>query len=131
MDITSDFALPKFGVARRQLSPRARVAVPETSMDEDNGLVFWKDDVRLARKIFSVEPKPISEPVEQAADNSFGLCVLAPNPRHNSASFLGAKDVGHLRNFRSSSMQPATTDATFGGTASRFDGQFQSSTRGR
>ena len=77
--------------------------MPETSMDENNGLILRKDDVRLAGEIVSVKPKPVSEPVKEAADDFFGLCVLAPDPRHNSASCLGAEDVGHLRNFRTSS----------------------------
>src|SRR5205085_2816238 len=46
--------------------PAIRVLMPEASVGEDNLLAPRKDHIRLARKIFTMQPESISEAVDQA-----------------------------------------------------------------
>lgn len=41
------------------------VSVPVTTVDEDNGSVFWQDDIRLSRQVFSMETKAIAQAMER------------------------------------------------------------------
>ncbi len=47
------------------------MAVPEASVDEDDHVATRENDVGLAGQIVPVKPKPIPEPMQQAANDAF------------------------------------------------------------
>lgn len=53
--------------------------MPETSVNEDNDAVFWKNNVGMAGKRpieRAVDGEAIAHAMEQGADNEFWFCIL-------------------------------------------------------
>jgi hypothetical protein len=57
--------------------------VPEAAMDEYDGLVLGKDEIRLSRQACFVKAKPEALTVNPRSDQHFGLGVATPNARHH------------------------------------------------
>ena len=55
----------------------AFVSVPEAAVYKDDGVVAGEDNVGLAGEVFYVEPVAVSEGMEVAPHEHFGLCVFA------------------------------------------------------
>jgi hypothetical protein len=69
--------------------------VPEAAVDENDCLEPGEDEVRLARKVGHVQTVSESKRVEAAAQQHFGLRVLAPDARHHARTHLGCDYVSH------------------------------------
>lgn len=93
------------------------MAVPKAAVDENNRAVFRENNVGAAGKVFPMEPEPVPHPVQKAADGQFRSGILPVDSRHDGAPLLAGENVGHFREFRSFSTQPATAEARSGGTA--------------
>lgn len=66
------------------------VPVPEATMHEHHGLVFWKDDVGAAGKFLHVQPETKTHFMQYLANNCLGRGVFAPNAGHvPTAAFFG------------------------------------------
>ena len=74
----------------------AIVLVPEAAVNEDDGTMFRKDQVRGARKVPSVKTETVSELMYETSDNEFRTSIHGPDLRHNGASLGGWVPVGHL-----------------------------------
>ena len=71
------------------------VAVPVATVDEDNGTVLWKDDVRFAGERGDVLPEPQTCAVEKRPEKHFRLSVAPAYPGHVEAALCGRMDVSH------------------------------------
>ena len=72
--------------------------MPETAVDEDDGVMFRKNDVRLSgeRPVFrAIHGESIAEAVEDLSQGEFRLRVPAPDPGHDLGAFFGGEDVRH------------------------------------
>ena len=56
--------------------------MPETAMHKYNRLIFAEHDIRLAREIGTVQPKPETTGKEDLTDNHLRLRILRPDPAH-------------------------------------------------
>ncbi len=57
--------------------------MPETAVDEDDGHMLWKHDVRSARKASDVLAETIAKAKEIASDLDFDRSILASDMRHD------------------------------------------------
>ena len=62
--VSSDFVCPEFSTGAWQTKKNAIVSVPETSMDKNDSMPSGKHNVRLTRKIATVDAKPESSAVK-------------------------------------------------------------------
>lgn len=60
--------------------------MPETTMNEDHLLPAWKNQIRAARELPSMEPESIPKCMSDAANRYFRTGVLAADPPHIVAS---------------------------------------------
>jgi hypothetical protein len=67
--------------------------VPEAPMNHKNRAVARENDIRLARKVISVEPKPIPKLVQSAAHGQFGSSIPRAYARHHGTSLFGCDSV--------------------------------------
>lgn len=67
----------------------AIMAVPETAMDQDNGLEFREHEIGFARHVPPMKPVAKTARVERATDNELWLGVLSPDPSHHPAADFG------------------------------------------
>ena len=83
--ITSDLPLPKRDVRFRHPTLLANMAMPETSIDENCGVVFFQDNIRRTRQRTHIhaETEPVREKI--AADYHLRLRILTANTRHRLA----------------------------------------------
>lgn len=63
------------------------VTVPEAPLDEDNGRVFRKDNIRLSRQPLFVKAKAKPSCVQDFSNGNLRLCILRSDARHHLASF--------------------------------------------
>jgi hypothetical protein len=56
--------------------------MPKTTVDENDLAAAWKNQVRLARKVFGVQPVSESQAMYEAAHCHFGRSVFAANAPH-------------------------------------------------
>ena len=56
--------------------------MPKTSVNEYDSIVFWKNNIRLPRQIFTMKPKTEAVREKEATNQDLGLCVLALDTRH-------------------------------------------------
>lgn len=64
------------------------MSVPEAAMNEDDSLVFSKDDVRPARKVPHMKAESIARCMKELPQKDFRLGVFAPDPGHVPAAVL-------------------------------------------
>lgn len=72
------------------------MAVPETTMYENNNVILRKDKIWLSRQILTVEPEAKAHGMRGATHFHFRRGVLAFDPRHQPRSALGRKTINHL-----------------------------------
>jgi hypothetical protein len=58
------------------------MAVPKTTMHENNGPILRQHNVRLPRQVRPVKPKPEPIAMQKAPHRQFRAGVLAADPRH-------------------------------------------------
>ena len=73
----------------------AIVAVPETTIDLNNGPVLWENDVWRSWQAFVVYPKTVAQSMELATYDFFGSSIPASNSRHHFRAFGLCDDIGH------------------------------------
>jgi hypothetical protein len=92
-DVLGEFCAPKlrarFGRVRKAT---VRVTMPEASVHLNGHTVPGQRNVRFARQIATVKPKPITQAVEQATDGQFGLSIPLTYARHHGTA-LGINRV--------------------------------------
>ena len=71
----------------------AWMPMPEATMHKNHGMVFRKDDVRLARHIIPVQAKPEAELVEEKTHPLFRCRIGREYATHDIASFFGRKRI--------------------------------------
>jgi hypothetical protein len=54
------------------------VGMPETAVNKYRLPEFWQYDVRFARQVFAMQPKPIAHRMQKSPNRHFGAGVLAP-----------------------------------------------------
>lgn len=72
--------------SRYMCSFAARMHVPETAMNEDDLTSRRKNQVRLSRKVFPVQPVTIAHPMYEATHCHFRACVFGPDGTHVGTS---------------------------------------------
>ncbi len=94
--IGQDLGRPEVGPGFRNLEVLASlVAMPEAAVDEEDGLVFGKNDVGFTRDVLHMKTESETFCRKCLPDNEFGLRVLTPDSRHHFASFLFGKNIRH------------------------------------
>lgn len=73
----------------------ARVPMPETPVDHDDGAVSWKDDVGTTREVLSVKAKTKTESVSDSANHQFWRGVPTTDARHDLAPLIPVDSIGH------------------------------------
>jgi len=63
-----------------------RVAVPETSVDEDHLLLARKDKVRLSREVRPVKAEAVAEGVDQSTNLDLGFRIRRFDAAHQPAA---------------------------------------------
>lgn len=94
--------------------------MPETSMDEYDGLVLRKDDVRLSREILPVQPESETVLVQPASYDHFRLRVLPADPGHQIASLFRGKQVCHSQAVRGEDASSLASISGFSSTRRRL-----------
>ncbi len=83
-DVAVELSVPEFKTGLRSLPAfSALMAVPETTMDQDNGTVAWEHDVRGAGKVSPVQPEAKTFAKEHGADQSFRPGIAAFDRGHH------------------------------------------------
>ena len=78
LSVAADFLLPELCVAFGHYKVSASfVPVPETAVDEDDGLVFPQHDIWCAGQLSDVDAVAVATGMEVAAHEHLGLGVLA------------------------------------------------------
>ena len=65
-------------------------------MNKHDFAMTWKNNVRLARKIFAMQAETKTEPMDDAADKDLGSRILASDPGHYRTAFGPIENVSHL-----------------------------------
>ncbi len=71
------------------------MAVPETSMDEDDFAPGGENEVGLPRQIAAMKPVAVTEGVDQPPDSHFGFCVFRADPGHSLGTLLWRQRIHH------------------------------------
>jgi len=92
----SESLCPELGV---HLSHRpalyAPVTMPIATINKYHGPPASQNDIRTSGQVAGNKAEAKPEPVEDRANDPFGLCVTAPNAGHDRAPLLLRIDVGH------------------------------------
>jgi hypothetical protein len=71
------------------------MSMPETPMHENDGVVLGQDNVRFARQIRPMKPKPEAGVVEKFSNNNLGGGVFRFHPPHCVTTLFPTYLVGH------------------------------------
>ena len=74
------------------------MAVPETAVNKDHGLVFWQYEVGFSGERAverAVHCKTVAETVEHRTQRNLGLRVTSPDAGHDLGALFRSEDVGH------------------------------------
>jgi hypothetical protein len=89
----------------------AGVHVPETAMNINDLVQLRKNEIGCAWKISSVETVPVAEPMDNAANDHFGLSIFAPYGRHIPAALLRRVNIHcYFNPFRTARMKASTSN---------------------
>ena len=72
------------------------MSMPEASVDENDGLVFFEDNVGRTGQFLYIETVSESFGEQEFAHKEFRLCILAPYALHAFAPLLGIHSVCHI-----------------------------------
>jgi hypothetical protein len=67
--VRSNFWPPVLKARFGQLPDATAVAMPKATVNEDHKVTTWKYNIRCARQVLSMQPKAISETMEQRPHN--------------------------------------------------------------
>src|SRR5437667_5681281 len=101
--IAGKLSLPELLPRFWSIGIRTTVAMPEAAMNEDRQAISHKYDIRLARKIPTVKPEAITQPVQGGPQSAFRFSIQSPNTGHVPASPLRRKLVDHTAVLRQES----------------------------
>jgi hypothetical protein len=68
-------------------------------MDEHNGPVLRKHEIRIAGEILAMNAKAQSHAMCRFADGDFGRSVLAPNATHHPTADFRRNNVNHTGSY--------------------------------
>ena len=98
--VAGDFGGPEVGVGfGHRVELAAFVTMPEAAMDEDDSLIFGKDDVGLARQFLVVHPIAKTETPQCASQLQLRLCGGGMNGGHIAMALFLSTIVCHLELF--------------------------------
>ena len=84
--VALDLAFPPCSAGFRQAEVGALfVAVPEAPVNEDDGAVFWQDEIGFAGQVlvfWTIDGEAVAKVVEHRAQGQFRLCVVPPDAGH-------------------------------------------------
>lgn len=83
---------PGLGHARK-FARGFSVAMPETTVDKDDGPAAGKDQVRLAGQARAVKPVSVTARVKGATNGELGFCVLGADTTHALGAFERGEGV--------------------------------------
>jgi hypothetical protein len=72
------------------------MTMPKASVNKHNGPTAWKDQIRRAWEVSSMQPKSKPQSVRGFADRNFGRGVLAADPRHQPRAPLARETIDHV-----------------------------------
>lgn len=78
---------------RRSGATAVLMSVPETSMNEDGGVVLRENHIGLSGKVVAMKAKPEAEPVQEGPDGYLGRRIPAADTAHDFASFCGGECI--------------------------------------
>ena len=67
--------------------------MPEATVNEDHFAEAWKDDIGGSRQVSSMQTKPVTKGVSQAAHKNLWLRVLPLNAGHQDRAFRRRDDI--------------------------------------
>jgi hypothetical protein len=83
LDVFLELVSPKNRVGFWNSEQRAIfVAMPKTAMNENNRMIFRKNDIRGSGIPFIVDPISKTTGEKEFSNDNFWFGVLTPNPRH-------------------------------------------------
>lgn len=85
-----------------------RMAMPETSVDEYDYTVLFKDYVRSAGKPLHIFHIPVTTRIQIPPHNHFGLGILAADTRHDGGTLLFVKNIHRKIQIISAGTAPVT-----------------------
>lgn len=87
--VPADLRKPVFTIGFRNAgAPPAIMAMPKTSMDENHFPSAYQHNVGRTGQIFAMQSKPVSEPVQFAANDEFRLGIFRAHRPHDAAAEL-------------------------------------------
>jgi len=60
------------------------MAMPETAMNQYDGIIFGQNDIRPAGQFAPMEPVPETKLVQAMPDQDFRSGILGPDPAHHA-----------------------------------------------
>ena len=98
--ISLDLLSPETGMRLRYRGSLApQVPVPETSVDENHASAPRKHNIGFSWKLIVMQPKAVSQPMENLPNGDLRRSVFPFNLRHDGASFFASEHVGHCSAF--------------------------------
>lgn len=95
--VRADFRLPEFHPALWPSEEMTFVSMPKTAVRKQNGTMAREDKIWGARQVATVELKTKTELVQAAAQNEFGLRILAPDAGHHPTADCRRDYISHRR----------------------------------
>lgn len=77
--------------------PAVLMPMPEAAVNKNNGVVFFKDDIRFAGQFFIVNAVSETFCKKLLTEQYFRLCIGAPDPAHIEAALRGGMSVCHQK----------------------------------
>lgn len=94
--VAAQFLQPKVLSRRRNRSPQfAIVTVPEAAVNEHNLALTDKHQIRLSRKIRSVQSVSVAKRVSNSPNDHFGAGILRPNRGHAPRTLFRCQYISH------------------------------------
>lgn len=95
--VSLDLAFPPCAAGFRQAEVgTVFVAMPEAPVNEDDGAVFWQDEIGLAGELLifrAVDGEAVPEVVEHRAQGQLRLGVATPDAGHDLRALFRVEDV--------------------------------------
>jgi len=87
LDIDRKFVPPVVTICRRRAGvPATFVPMPEATVNENDRVVLWKNEIRRSRQTSSVKPETEACAVQGTPHFHFGPGIPAPDARHHAGA---------------------------------------------
>ena len=97
-NVAFNLFFPKFDIGFWQTEILAvLMTMPKSSVDENDGLVFRQNNIRLPWEFFDLNTKPQTTREKILPHNHLRLCILPLDCCHTAAPLLGGQHISHLR----------------------------------